>query len=63
MQKEDLTERAGVMLDQADKIGCKQFVTPKVRQIYRQTDIQTCRQTGRERETEKLQAVHSSSAE
>ena len=31
MQKEDLTERAGVMLDQADKIGCKQFVTPKVR--------------------------------
>ena len=37
MQKEDLTERARVMLDQADKIGCKQFVTPKVRQTYRQT--------------------------
>ena len=35
MQKEDLTERAGVMLDQADKIGCKQFVTPKVRQTHR----------------------------
>ena len=30
MQKSDLVERAGVMLDQADKIGCKQFVTPKV---------------------------------
>merc|ERR1711962_1970032 len=29
MQKSDLVERAGVMLDQADKIGCKQFVTPK----------------------------------
>ena len=32
MQKSDLVERAGVMLEQADKIGCKQFVTPKVRQ-------------------------------
>ena len=31
MQKSDLVERAGVMLEQADKIGCKQFVTPKVR--------------------------------
>jgi len=29
MQKSDLVERAGVMLEQADKIGCKQFVTPK----------------------------------
>merc|ERR1711872_844259 len=29
MQKSDLVERAVVMLDQADKIGCKQFVTPK----------------------------------
>ena len=30
MQKSDMVERATVMLDQADKIGCKQFVTPKV---------------------------------
>ena len=36
MQKSDMVERATVMLDQADKIGCKQFVTPKVLQTYRQ---------------------------
>ena len=36
MQKSDMVERATVMLDQADKIGCKQFVTPKVLQADRQ---------------------------
>lgn len=30
MQKTDPLERADIMLKQADKIGCKQFVTPKV---------------------------------
>ena len=44
MQKSDLVERAGVMLDQADKIGCKQFVTPKVNNnskwtSYRETSL------------------------
>ena len=30
MKKEDLVERAEMMLEQADKIHCRQFVTPKV---------------------------------
>ena len=29
-EAKETTSRAAVMLDQADKIGCKQFVTPKV---------------------------------
>ena len=44
MQKSDLVERAGVMLEQADKIGCKQFVTPKVRQKGRQSSRQAYRE-------------------
>jgi hypothetical protein len=30
MKKDDLLERAEVMLEQADKINCRQFITPKV---------------------------------
>ena len=30
LKKEDLLERAELMLEQAEKINCRQFVTPKV---------------------------------
>ena len=33
MKKEDLLERAETMLEQAEKINCRQFVTPKVAHV------------------------------
>ena len=33
MKKEDLLERAETMLEQAEKINCRQFVTPKVTNV------------------------------
>ena len=39
LKKEDLLERAELMLEQAEKINCRQFVTPKVFTFFCLIDI------------------------
>ena len=39
LKKEDLLERAELMLEQAEKINCRQFVTPKANTFFCYIDI------------------------